>query len=116
MPGNKRWDAKRDRNEPEIVGALRAAGYLVYRDLPVDLLVRHPHWENSVFMALETKVPQKRGGIRKRRDQPKQEAIVKLCGIPRVTTAATALEAVRSVRHDRDDRIETIGFAQDGLL
>lgn len=116
MPSNRRYDAKRDHGEPAIVNALRAAGYKVERKLRVDLMVRRDYWEPGIVLLMEAKTPQKRGGIRKRHDQPKQDAILKEFGIPRVATPAAALEAARAVRHDRDDRIETIGFAQDGLL
>ena len=102
VPANKRWNAKRDHSEPDIVKDLRAAGYKVYRDLPVDMLVRRPYWEPGTFLAMEAKTPQKKGGVRKRKDQPKQQATLRECGIPLVTNSATALEAVRAVHHDKD--------------
>ncbi len=102
MRGNKRFDAKRDKSELPIVRALEAAGYQVFRDLPVDLMLRRSYWEPGVFLALENKTPQKRGGIRKRKDQPKQQAVLRECGIPVVTTPAAAVEAARAIRHDID--------------
>ncbi len=53
MPGNKRWDARRDANEPEIVRTYEALGYLVCRDLRVDLLVIG---QGDIFL-VEVKTP-----------------------------------------------------------
>lgn len=102
MPGKFRYDARRDKSEPEIVKALRAAGYDVYRDLPVDLAIRRSYWEPGAFLLMECKTPQKRGAARKRKDQDKQQAVLRACGIPKVTTPAQAVEAARAVHHDND--------------
>lgn len=102
MPGKLRFDARRDKSEPAIVDALKKAGYEVFRDLPVDLAIRRSYWEPGVFLMLEAKTPQKRGGMRNRREQAKQNAVLAQCGIKRVPTPAAALEAAREVWHERD--------------
>lgn len=57
MPAkNKRRDAKRDANEPEIVRGLEERGFVVHRiDDPGDLLVWHP--DKQRWAAMEVKMP-----------------------------------------------------------
>ena len=52
---NKRQDARRDANEPEIVKGLEAEGFVVHRiDEPADLLVWHP--EKRQWKVIEVKI------------------------------------------------------------
>ena len=54
----RRFAAKADRNQPEIVAALRAAGYdVMFIGKPVDLLAA----KNGVNFLLEVKVPKAKG-------------------------------------------------------
>ena len=52
---NKRWGAKRDIAEPDIVKALEKVGCLVYRALPSDLLVYRDKYGAGMFKVLEVK-------------------------------------------------------------
>jgi len=103
MPSSRSYNGRRDKSEPAIVNALERAGYKVYRRLPVDLAVRRSYWENGVVQLLEIKTPQKGGTPRKRKDQQRQDATLRECGIPRVCTPAAALAAVRGVQHGGDE-------------
>jgi hypothetical protein len=105
VPSSRSYNGRRDKSELAIVHALEAAGYKVFRRLPVDLACRKSYWEPGVVMLIEAKTPLKNGRARKRYDQGKQDAVLKDCGIPRVTTPAAALEAVRAVQHDGDAEI-----------
>jgi Holliday junction resolvase len=49
-----RYAKKRDKSEPEIVEALQAAGFKVWRELPVDLLA----YRAGRFYVLECKTRQ----------------------------------------------------------
>jgi hypothetical protein len=103
MPSNRRYDAKRDKSEPAIVKALKAAGYDVWRKLAVDLCIRRPYWEPGVFLHLEAKTPSnKRNGHRIDKRQRTQIEFIAKTGVPRVTTPAAALEAARAVAHEGD--------------
>jgi hypothetical protein len=88
-----RYARKRDLSESEIVSALRAAGYHVWRDLPVDLLVWRP---DTGFRCLENKTPTSTGKRRKRTDQKAQDEFVALTGTPIVMTPEDALRALGS--------------------
>jgi hypothetical protein len=88
-----RYAKKRDTSEPEIVQALEKAGYHVWRELPVDLLVWRP---DMGFALLENKTPTKTGKRRKRTDQKAQDEFVKLTGTPVVLTPEDALRALGS--------------------
>ncbi len=90
MPGNRRYDARRDAAEKPIVEALEAAGCQVWRDLPCDLLVRvRGRWE-----LLEAKTPQPNGKMRNRKDQQEQAEFCAANGVPYVTTPEQALRAL----------------------
>lgn len=94
MPGNRRYAAKRDLAEPAVVEAIEAAGCIVYRSLPCDLLIRRHSDPPGMLRTLEVKTPQKRGGIRKRKDQQAQDEFLASTGTPRVTTPEAALAAL----------------------
>lgn len=80
--------AKRiDSSQPEIVASLRNAGVDVFIiGQPVDLLT---HYKGR-WLPLEAKAV----GSRLRKDQAAQQAVMRSCGIPRVTTPEEALRAV----------------------
>lgn len=82
---------KRDIAEPEIVAALLRAGFAVWRELPVDLLVWRP---DKGFHLLEIKTPTKTGKRRKRKDQKIQDGFVALTSTSVVLTAEDALRAL----------------------
>jgi hypothetical protein len=86
-----KYAPRRDISEPEIVSALLKAGYHVWRELPVDLLVWRP---DTGFRLLENKTPTKTGKRRKRVDQQKQDEFVRLTGTPVVMTPEEALRAL----------------------
>lgn len=86
-----RYARKRDQSELKIVAALRAAGFSVWRELPVDLLV----WRKDTgFQCLENKTPTKTGKRRSRTDQQAQDDFVRLTETPVVLTAEEALRAM----------------------
>lgn len=85
--------AKRDISEPEIVKALKKAGWEVYRELPVDLLV----WKASKgFHCLEAKTARGKKSPKAVIDKRQKEQIdfINTTGTPRVTCAEEALLAV----------------------
>jgi hypothetical protein len=86
-----RYARKRDLAEPEIVGALQAAGFQVWRDLPVDLLVRDPKWLQGVFRCLEVKTP---GLGTHESERERQTEFIRVTGTPIVKTPVEALQAV----------------------
>jgi hypothetical protein len=90
MPHSRRINPTRDLAEPDIVKALKKAGWDVYRDLPVDLLCI----KGSKVKLLEVKTPTKTGKRRKRRDQPEQDAFIAKYEVPVVMTPMDALLAV----------------------
>jgi len=87
----KRLAARRDIAEPEIVQALLRAGFAVWRELPVDLLVWRP---DKGFHLLEIKTPTKTGKRRKRKDQQAQDDFIALTSTSVVLTAEDALQAL----------------------
>ena len=91
MPGNYRINARRDIAEPVIVEALQKAGCVVYRYLPVDLLVWHPA---TGITLLEVKTPQNNGRRRMRHDQAEQDAFIQMTGTAVVMTPESALAAL----------------------
>ncbi len=95
MAGNRRYDAKRDANEPDIVDALKAAGCDVWRELPVDLLYRLPSDAPGVLRAMEVKVSMSEA---KRKDRADQAAFCEATGTPYVTTPEQAVEIVNRAR------------------
>ena len=80
--------AKRDLSEPAIVDALQKLGALVYRELPVDLLVFY----RGRFMVLECKTEGQPKHSRKRCKG--QDDFIKATGCPVVKTPEMALTAV----------------------
>lgn len=85
---------KRDNSEPDIIAALRKAGFRVYTELPVDLLV----YRNDVGVKLlENKTPTSTGKRRKRKDQQAQDEFIALTGTPVVLTAEEALRALGAI-------------------
>lgn len=89
-----RFAKKRDHSEPRIVEALEKAGFQVWRELPVDLLVWRP---DIGFQCLENKTPTKTGKRRARKDQKAQDEFVKLTGTPVVLTPEEALRALGAI-------------------
>ena len=98
MRGNRRYDAKRDANEPEIVEALEAAGARVWRDLPCDLLYRLSSDPPSVLRTMEVKEPLASGKPRLDKRQVEQAKFCDATGTPYVTTAQQAVEIVNQAR------------------
>jgi hypothetical protein len=98
VPANRRWDARRDENEPEIVEALEAVGVLVYRELPCDLLVRRHSDPPGILRTLEVKVPKASGEAKLDKRQKEQAKFVADTGTPYVTTAEQALQALGVTR------------------
>lgn len=82
---------KRDDSEKDIVEALEKAGFRVWRELPVDLLVYRP---DIGIRLLENKTPTKTGKRRKRKDQKAQEEFIRLTGTPVVLTPEAALRVL----------------------
>jgi hypothetical protein len=89
-----RKDAKRDEAEPDVVKALKKAGWDVHRDLPIDLLCLKREGNLVKVRLLEVKTPTKTGKRRKRKDQEEQEAFCKAYDVPCVLTPFEALLAV----------------------
>jgi hypothetical protein len=86
-----RFAKKRDANELQIVAALEAAGWRVYRELPVDLLCH----KAGVWKLLEVKEPaNKRNEPRLDKRQTEQAAFIALTNTPYVVTPEQALEAL----------------------
>jgi hypothetical protein len=86
---------KRDSSEKAIVEALEAAGYLVYRELPCDLLV----FKAGRFQCLEVKSPRnRRGDPRHDKRQEAQTAFLALTGTPVAVTAEAALRALGAIQ------------------
>lgn len=89
-----RYARERDLSEPDIVKALRKAGFHVWRELPVDLLVYRP---DVGIRLLENKTPTKTGKRRRRTDQEAQEEFIRLTGTPVVLTPEEALRALGEI-------------------
>jgi hypothetical protein len=91
----KRWSVKRDLAQPEIIAAIEAAGFQVWRiGLPVDLLV----WRaDKGVRLLEVKTPTKSGKRRARSDQQAQDVFIALTGTPVVKTSEEALRALGAI-------------------
>lgn len=85
-----RYNPKRDECEPAIVEALEKAGVQVWRKLPCDLLTFY----RGRWLPLECKDP----GVKRRNDQPKQNAFIDSTGTPIVHTADDALLVVGAIR------------------
>lgn len=105
---NRRYNAKRDESEPDIVEKLEKAGWEVHRELPVDLLCMKLVTAEQLLRVLskspgvyllalpvEVKTPQgKAGKARVRKEQVKQNEFVDRWRIPKPTTAFEALLAL----------------------
>ncbi len=89
-----KYAAKRDVSELPIVQALEAAGCYVYRELPVDLLVRVRRDPPGVFRCLECKTPRRTGNFSKDQRQLKQMDFMANTGTTYVTTPEGALAAL----------------------
>jgi hypothetical protein len=88
-----------DAAAPEIIEALREAGYWVWViGRPADALIWHPTFGQGVFKVLEIKTPTSTGKPRKRKDQPKQDAFVAATGVQRVWTVPMAFMALQAAR------------------
>jgi hypothetical protein len=87
---------KRDASEPAIVEALEAAGCMVWKHLPADLLVRVPSDKPGVFRVLECKTPQgkRNPSLRLDKRQTEQAEFVAQTGTPYVTSDVEALQAL----------------------
>lgn len=83
--------AKRDRNEQEIVNALEAVGWQVFRELPTDLLC----YRAGVWKVLEVKPPaNKRNEPRLDKRQTEQADFCTLTNTPYAVTPAQAIAAL----------------------
>lgn len=93
---NRRFDAKRDQSEKPIVKALEAAGWTVYRELPVDLLALKRTAAGVTVRLLEAKTAQGKRNpkARVRKDQVVQNEFCARWSIPKPTTPIEALLAV----------------------
>ncbi len=105
---NKRFGAKRDISEPAIVEALEKAGYLVYKDLPVDLLIRRPADPIGCLYALEVKTPSPSGKLPVRRDRAAQQRFMAETGTQAVGTPEAALRAMDTDRTYDQDVIDDV--------
>ena len=81
---------RRDNSEKPIVAALEAAGAIVLKKLPVDLLVYY----RGSWRLLEAKTPKASRSPAMLRRQKEQAAFIKAFGIPVVTEAGSALAAI----------------------
>jgi hypothetical protein len=84
----RRYAAKRDFSEPEIVKALEEVGAKVYRKLPIDLLV----YFRGRFHCLEVKTPGEPKHSSKRCKD--QDAFIAETGTPIVKTPEEAIVAL----------------------
>jgi hypothetical protein len=88
-----RYARKADKSTQGIVDELRALGYVVaYIDKPVDLMVTHPSWPPNTWRLVECKTPKgKKGEVKLRKDQEKQQEFCSQHGVPYVCTPLAAL-------------------------
>jgi hypothetical protein len=91
--GFNRYARRADKSTQGIVDELRALGYTVeYVGRPVDLLVTHPSWPPNTWRLVECKTPKgKKGELKLRADQAKQQAFCATNGVPYVITPVAAL-------------------------
>lgn len=92
----RRFNAKRDEAEPEIVQALEKAGWEVHRELPVDLLCLKRDGDRVRVKLLEAKTARgkkKPKAILDKR-QVKQNEFCERWGVDKPTSAMEALLAV----------------------
>lgn len=89
-----KYAKRRDLSETAIVQALEAAGCTVYRELPLDLLVRVPRDPPGIVRLLECKTPRRTGNWSKDQRQLKQMEAMQVTGTPYVTTPEQALQLV----------------------
>jgi hypothetical protein len=78
---------KRDEAEDPIYAALTAAGVMVYRHLPSDLLLYRESWGPNHFKILEVK-----SGTRLDKRQENQRKFMLYTGVPVVRTIDEALK------------------------
>jgi hypothetical protein len=78
---------KRDEAEDPIYAALTAAGVMVYRHLPSDLLLYRESWGKNWFRILEVK-----SGPRLDKRQENQRKFMLYTGVPIVRTIDEALK------------------------
>jgi len=87
----KRWAARTDETQPEIVKEIRKAGWKVWIiGLPVDLLCWHP--TADVWQPLECKTPNAKGKAKLDKRQIEQNEFCDTTFTPRVTTPEQAIE------------------------
>lgn len=93
----KRWAAKTDTSQQQIIDGLRTYGVHVWSiGKPVDLLCWHSRWGPGNFKLLEVKTPQGKRKPKPRIDkrQQAQNEFLALTGTPIVTDLFTALAAL----------------------
>lgn len=89
------WSRHRvDFSQAEIIAALEKAGYEVYRQLPVDLLVRKRSNGRLALLECKTATGKRNPTAKWRRDQETQNEFCRRTNTPRVTTAEEALRAL----------------------
>jgi hypothetical protein len=89
-----KYAKKRDLAESGIVEALQATGCWVWRELPVDLLVRLPRDPPGILRVLECKTPRPSGEWSKDKRQQKQAEFIQVTGTKYATTPEQALRAL----------------------
>jgi hypothetical protein len=97
----RRQVTRTDAAQPDIVKALRKAGYRVeIIGRPVDLAVMHPDYGPGMALLMEVKTPADKGATKPRKDkrQIEQEAFVAETGARRVWTEEMALSACKAVK------------------
>lgn len=82
-----------DKSTQDIVDELRALGYTVeFVGRPVDLLVTHPSWPPNVWRLMECKTPKgKKGELKLRKDQERQQQFCAQHGVPYVLSGLSAI-------------------------
>lgn len=97
----RRWAAKTDTCQQQIIDGLRKYGVHVWSiGKPVDLLCWHSRWGPGNFKLLEVKTPRGKRQPKARLDkrQEAQNEFLVLTATPIVTDLSTALEALGLVR------------------
>lgn len=86
----RRRALKRDLAEPPIVQGMEQVGALVFRmHTPADLLV----YFRRQWFVMEVKT-----GLRKRKDQPKQDEFLRLTETPKIRTVDAALRHIGAMK------------------
>lgn len=100
------WSRHRvDSSQAEIIAALEKAGYEVFRQLPVDLLVRKRSNGSLALLECKTRTGKRVPKAKLDKRQVAQQEFCERTGTPYVTTAEEALQALRKVC-PTDGRIE----------